>query len=214
MNKKEDLIKYWIDENIVSDKRIIDAFRTINRENFVPEEYKNQAYDDYPLSIGKGQTISQPTTVAIMTFLLEPKENQNILEIGTGSGYQAAILGKIVGKNGKITSIEIIPELAEFAKKNLEKESIENVEVINADGSFGYKKEAPYDRIIITAGTPKIAETLISQLNDNGIIVAPVGLDIYSLVMTKLIKKQKKTVKEEHGIFSFVPLKGKDGFGN
>ncbi|MCK5039465.1 MAG: protein-L-isoaspartate(D-aspartate) O-methyltransferase [Candidatus Aenigmarchaeota archaeon] len=212
MNKKEDLIKYWIDENIVSDKRIIDAFQKINRENFVPEEYKNLAYNDYPLSIGEEQTISQPTTVAIMTSLLEPKEDQKILEIGTGSGYQVAILGKIVGKGGKITSVEIIPKLAEFAKKNLKKENITNVEIINADGSSGYKKGAPYDRILVTAGTPKITETLISQLNDNGIIVAPVGFDIYSLTMTKIIKKGKKRVKEEHGIFSFVPLIGKEGF--
>ncbi|OYT33939.1 MAG: protein-L-isoaspartate O-methyltransferase [Candidatus Aenigmarchaeota archaeon ex4484_52] len=212
-NEKQELIQYWTESGIIAaDENIINAFKTIKRENFVLDEYKEQAYDDYPLPILAGQTISQPTTVAIMTNLLEPKKNQKILEIGSGCGYQAAILGKIVGEDGKIISIEIIAKLAEFARKNLLKENIKNIEVINADGSVGYIRKAPYDRIIITAGIAEITKKLIRQLKNNGIIVAPVGNNIYCLKMTKIIKKQNNLEKKEFGTFSFVPMKGKYGF--
>ncbi|MCK5476470.1 MAG: protein-L-isoaspartate(D-aspartate) O-methyltransferase [Candidatus Aenigmarchaeota archaeon] len=209
---KDQLIQGWIKRKIITDKKIISAFQELNRENFILEEYKDQAYADYPLPILAGQTISQPTTIAIMTSLLEPKEKNKILEIGTGSGYQAAILGKIVGSGGKIISIEIIEELAEFAKANLKKENITNVEIIHGDGSVGYEKQSPYDRIIITAATPKITDELIGQLKDYGLLVAPVGYDIHSLVMTKIIKQKNTITKHEFGSFSFVPLRGIKGF--
>lgn len=188
-------------------KKIIGAFKTVPRENFVLKEYKTQAYEDIALPILAGQTISQPTTVAIMTEALEVKEGQKILEIGTGSGYQAAILSRLVKDQGKIFTTEIIEELVAFAKKNLK--TYKNVKVIHSDGSIGLKQKAPFDRIIVTAACPKIPNELTNQLKKDGILVAPVG----GRFSQKLIKYQKKDNKTEIlGDFIFVPLTGKKGF--
>lgn len=206
------LIDYWKKGKIISNKKVIEAFKKIDRRIFVPEELKEQAYDDIPLPIGFGATISQPTTIAIMTQALELKKGMKVLEIGTGSGYQSAIISSIIGRKGEVISIEIVPELASLAKKNLKKAGITNVEVINADGSKGYEKEAPYDRIIITAASPEIPRHLLKQLKKKGIIVVPVG-ELFSQRMIKM-KKNDKVKIEDLGPFSFVPLKGKKGWGN
>ncbi len=207
---KEALIDYWIKNGIVKNKKLIDAFKKVPREEFVLKEYKDEAYDDNALPIIKGQTISQPTTIMIMLEALELKEGLKVLEIGAGSGYNCALISEIIGKKGISYSVEIIKEVADFARDNIKKLNIKNVQIINADGSEGYKKEAPYDRIIVTAACPKIPEPLIKQLKDDGVLVAPVGK--YSQEMNKVKKKDGKLIMENLGSFVFVELKGKYGF--
>lgn len=207
----EHLIDYWESERIVTNKKIIKAVKAIPRENFIENELLEEAYDDYPLPIPGGQTISQPTTVVIMLEALELEEGQKILEIGTGSGWNAALIAHIVGKKGMVYTTEIVDELIDFAKNNLKKIKLENIKVIHSDGSKGYEKASPYDRIIVTAACPKIPETLIKQLRQDGIIVAPVG-SFFGQKMIKGRKKGKSLITEGLGYFNFVPLKGKYGY--
>ena len=208
---KEQLIKKWISSGTIKDRRVIEAFKKIPREEFIKNKDLDDVYGDYPLPIGEGQTISQPTTVMVMTEALELKESDKVLEIGTGSGYQAAIISNIVGNKGKIISTEIIKDLAEFARNNIEKLKLENVEILCLDGSKGYDKEAPYDRIIITAACPRIPKAIINQLKENGIIIAPVG-NMVEQTMIKGTKKNNKLIEENLGQFMFVPLKGRYGY--
>ena len=210
--EKQLLIDYWRRSGTIKDEKLLEAFREVPRELFIKDGFEEEAYGDYPLPIGMGQTISQPTTVMIMTQALELKEGQKVLEVGAGSGWQAAIIGKIVGEKGKVITTEIIAELAEFARKNINKAKIKNVKVINYDGSQGYKKEAPYDRCIITAACPQIPPPIIEQLKEGGIVVAPVGSLAFGQSMIKLRKKSKELIKENLGSFVFVPLKGKYGY--
>ena len=212
MSQKQKLIDYWISSGIIKDKKVIESFKEIPRGKFMKPEHKKEAYGDYPLSIGEGQTISQPTTVMLMTEAPELKKGHKVLEVGSGSGYQAAIISKIIGDKGRLISTEIIPELAEFAKNNIKKLNIKNVEIINCDGSKGFAKEAPYDRIIVTAASPKIPKPLIKQLKEGGIIIIPVG-DLLEQAMIKGVKNNNKLVEENIGQFMFVPLKGKYGHG-
>ncbi len=211
MLPKEQLIELWISSGTIKDKKVIEAFKQIPRELFIKKEHQGEAYGDYPLSIGEGQTISQPTTVMLMTQALELKEGDKVLEVGAGSGYQAAIISKIIGDNGKLISTEIIKKLAGFAKDNIKKLKLKNIKIINYDGSRGYEKEAPYDGIIITAACPKIPKPLINQLKENGIIAAPVG-DMNEQAMVKGKKKNGKLTEEILGEFMFVPMKGKYGY--
>lgn len=210
--QKQRLIDYWRKTGTITDEKLLKAFNEVPRELFIKDGFEEEAYGDYPLPIGEGQTISQPTTVMLMTQALELKENQKVLEVGAGSGWQAAIIAKIIGKKGKVITTEIIPELAEFAKKNIEKAKIKNVDVINYDGSQGYKKEAPYDRIIITAACPRIPPPIIKQLKIGGIIVAPVGSLVFGQDMLKLRKTKTGITTQSLGSFVFVPLKGKYGY--
>ena len=209
---KQKLIDYWKRSGTIKDEKLLNAFKEVPRELFIKDDFEEEAYGDYPLPIGSGQTISQPTTVMLMTQALELKQGQKVLEVGAGSGWQAAIIGKIIGNKGKVITTEIIPELAEFAKNNIKKAKIKNVEVINYDGSQGYKKEAPYDRCIITAACPKIPPPLINQLKTGGILVAPVGSLVFGQDMVKLRKIKAGIEKESLGSFVFVPLKGKYGY--
>ena len=144
----------------------------IPRHLFIPPPYDRAAYDDNPVPIGKGQTISQPYIVAVMTALLLPKATDNMLEIGAGSGYQAAVLSRLVKR---LTTIERIETVADLARRNLKSIGIENVVVIEGDGTLGYPDNAPYDGIIITAATPEVPRPLLDQLADGGRLVAPVG---------------------------------------
>jgi protein-L-isoaspartate(D-aspartate) O-methyltransferase len=211
VEENERLIEHIRDIGYLKSKKIEDSLRSIKRENFVPDAMKYLAYRDTPLYIGSNQTISQPSTVVAMTEALDVKEGQKILEIGTGSGWQSAILGKLVGEKGTVYTIEIIKELVEFAKENLEKVGIKNVKVLKGDGSKGLKKYAPYDRIVVTAGSPEIPKELTSQLKTNGILVIPVG-NLYLQKMYVIKKLKGKVEKKSIGSFMFVPLTGKHGF--
>lgn len=198
---KEQLIRELIENGVLRTAAVIDAFRAVRRENFVLPQYRKHAYANEPLPIPSGQTISQPLTVAAMTEALAPKSGNAILEVGAGSGYQAAILSEIVGSGGKIITTEIIPELYEFAKKNLK--NYKNVTALNVDGSLGYPGK--YDRIIVTANAPLIPEPLLAQLEDGGRMVIPVGDRMI------LIRKNGKITEEFLGYYSFVPLTGRHG---
>ena len=203
--KKKDLVNYWTQNKIITDKSVLDAFLRVPRENFVLPDYKDQAYDDIALPTKKGQTISQPTTVMIMTQALEVKKEQKILEVGTGSGYQAAILSVLVGDKGKVYTTEILKELYDFAKENLK--DYKNVTVLHKDASKGLDEFAPFDRIIITAAATKMPQKLLQQLKIDGIMLVPLGENKYVQKMLKITKQKDQNKIEDLGNFVFVPLK-------
>ncbi|MCX6697710.1 MAG: protein-L-isoaspartate(D-aspartate) O-methyltransferase [Methanoregula sp.] len=192
----------------VCDSRVLSAMRDVPRHLFIPPPYDRSAYEDCPLPIGNGQTISQPYIVALMTELLKPASSDHVLEIGAGCGYQAAVLSVLVRK---VTTIERIPAVADITRNNLAAYHYDNVELIVGDGTLGYPKNAPYNGIIITASAPDIPSPLIDQLNENGRLVAPVGSrDIQELVV---LEKHKDTItKGRHGGVRFVPLIGEYGW--
>ncbi len=208
--QKINLIQKWINQGF-KNIDVLRTFEQVPRENFVLPEFIDKSYLDIPLPILSGQTISQPSTVVFMLDLLNIKPGQKILEIGVGSGYNAAMLATLVGKSGKVVSAEIIPELYEFAKENLKKTGIENVELILSDkNTLGYKNDAPYDRIIVTAGAPEIPEPLIDQLKEGGILLIPVG-SLMGQEMIRITKIDGKLERENLGLFNFVPLTGQYG---
>ena len=159
------MVDYQIAARDVNDERVLSAMREIPRHLFVPEPYRSAAYQDSPLPIGQGQTISQPYIVAKMTELLAVSPEDTVLEIGTGSGYQAAILGKLARE---VITLERIPEVAEMAMKNLESLGISNVRVVVTDGTEGYPEKAPYNAILVTASTPEVPRPLMDQLAEEG----------------------------------------------
>lgn len=182
--------------------QVFSAMLTVPREEFVLPEYKDVAYSDAALSIGYGQTISQPYTVAFMTNLLELSKDAKVLEIGTGSGYQAAILSQLADK---VFTIERIEPLADSARERLKRLGYSNVEVKAGQGEEGWKEEAPFDAIILTAGVEIVPKILFDQLKEGGVVVAPVGIGP-DKKMTKFIKKKGKISKKQYGIFHFVPF--------
>ncbi|MCK4647323.1 protein-L-isoaspartate(D-aspartate) O-methyltransferase [Candidatus Pacearchaeota archaeon] len=194
--KKEELIKSL--KNQKFPERIIRAFEEVNRSKFVLKREKRFSYEDIALPIGEGQTISQPYTIAFMLALLEVKDKQKILEVGSGSGYVLELLSKL-NPNGKIFGIERIKKLAESSKEKLK--NCKNIKVICGDGSKGFKRNAPYDRILTSAAANKIPQKLIEQLIIWGILVAPV---MGSIIVVKKDRKKNK-VREFPG-FRFVPL--------
>jgi len=204
-----DLIIYLKNSKFLTDERVESALRNIPRHEFVPESELDYAYNNEPLQIMKNQTISQPGVVTRMTEWLDVKDGQKILEIGTGSGWQSALLSYLIGK-GDVYSVERHPELVKFAQENLEKLNIDNAHVILGDGSLGYSTKSPYDRIIITAACSEIPPPLLDQLKENGLIIAPVGDSSQSLV---LLQKTSKGIIEikNHSKYVFVPLHGKFG---
>ncbi|GAQ95758.1 protein-L-isoaspartate(D-aspartate) O-methyltransferase [Thermodesulfovibrio aggregans] len=205
---REWMVETQIIERGIRDKRVIEVMKKVPRHLFVPEDIIDSAYDDRALPIGYGQTISQPYIVALMTELLELKGDEKVLEIGTGSGYQAAILSELAKE---VHTIERIEPLATAAKKRFENLGIQNVKVYIKDGTEGIPEEAPFDRIIITAATPDIPEPLIKQLKEEGIIVAPVG-ERYSQYMLKAIKRDNELERHYLIPVAFVPLIGKYGW--
>jgi len=206
MNKAT-LFKKLQKDKLIKDHKVLKAFQAISREMFVLKDSIDQAYYDGPLRIGYEQTISQPTTVLMMVEALELKKTDKVLEVGSGSGYEAAILSQL---SHQVYSVEIVPELVVFTKKNLTKAKIKNVEVIQWDGGLGYDKQAPYDKIIVSAACDKIPEALIDQLVEGGILIAPVGAT-YPQQMIKGVKHNKKLEKVYMGDYAFVPLTGKFG---
>lgn len=211
MIQKVELIKFWKDNFDFIDIEL-KAFTEVGRENFIPENLKNSAYEDMPLPLLRGKTISQPTTVMLMTHALELQQNDKVLEIGTGSGYQAALIAKIVGPKTKIITTEVIPELVNFSIQNLKKSGIKNVEVLEEDGSKGIPSEAPFDKIIITAACREFPKPLISQLKTGGIIVGPVGNQSEQEMVKGVKDKNGKLELYFLGQFLFTPMYGKYGF--
>ncbi len=206
-NAKETMIKYHLKARGIKDKKVLKAMKEVPREIFIPGNLASRAYNDNPLPIGEGQTISQPYMVAMMTEKLLLTGKEKVLEIGTGSGYQTAIMAHLAGH---VYTIERIPELTEKAEINLQKLDITNVSLFTGDGTCGWKEHAPYDRIIVTAGAPSIPDPLIKQLANNGLLVIPVG-NSYMQVL-KIVKKIKNKIKIENSTGCvFVKLIGKYG---
>lgn len=208
LTEREEMVRWQIEARGVKNPRVLQAMRSVPRHLFVPEPYAREAYQDYPLPIGNDQTISQPYIVAVMTELLSPEKGDLILEIGTGSGYQAAIL---VACGASVISIERIPAVADLAKRNLTRAGIRNVLVLCQDGTLGYAEKAPYNGILITAATPALPEPLLEELADGGRLVAPVGdRDIQEL--TRVTRNKDEYHTERFGAVRFVPLIGMYGW--
>jgi len=189
----------------IRDPGVLEVMARVPREEFVSSADRDAAYGDHPLGIGEGQTISQPYVVARMTELLATHPEHRVLEVGTGSGYQAAVLAELVRE---VFSIERHAALADAARERLERLGYRNVRVIHADASLGYPSEAPYDRILITAATPRIDPALAQQLTADGRIVAPIG----DLDLQELVVRDARGREERHGPVRFVPLRGQAGF--
>lgn len=203
------MVEHQLKRRGIYDTRIINAFLEIPRENFIPEMERANAYEDGPVPIGHGQTISQPYIVALMTQLLDPKRTDQVLEIGAGSGYQSAILSRMV-KN--VTSVEIIASLAKSAQENLDNLGIINVKVIHDDGSALIFKNKKFDKIIVTAAAPEIPAIWIDLLKERGIIVIPEGNSFNQYLNTyQKINGNLKKVGQSVGV-RFVLLRGKEGF--
>jgi protein-L-isoaspartate(D-aspartate) O-methyltransferase len=202
------MVERQIEARGIRNPRVLAAMRDVPRHLFIPPPYDRAAYEDSPLPIGNGQTISQPYIVALMTELLKPEPDDNVLEIGTGCGYQSAILSHLVKK---VTSVERIPAVADLARSNLKALGYSNIEIITTDGTLGYPENAPYDGIIITAATPSVPKPLMDQLAENGRLVAPVGgRDVQELVV---LSNHKGVISHEsHGGVRFVPLIGEHGW--
>jgi protein-L-isoaspartate(D-aspartate) O-methyltransferase len=189
----------------IREPRVLEAMARVPREEFVAPRDRDVAYGDHALAIGEGQTISQPYVVARMTELLVTRPEHRVLEVGTGSGYQAAVLAELVRE---VISVERHASLADAARDRLGRLGYANVRVIRGDASLGYPPEAPYDRILITAATPQLDLALAQQLTADGRIVAPIGdLDVQELVV-----RDARGREERHGAVRFVPLRGQAGF--
>ena len=205
---RESMVKDQLIARGISDKRVLAAFYKVEREKFVPSDLRKDAYGDFPLSIGEGQTISQPYMVALMTQSLELKGCERVLEIGTGSGYQTAILAEL---SEEVYSVERIKSLAQKADSLLKKLGCSKVKIFVSDGTKGWEEFSPYDGILVTAAAKQVPQPLLNQLKDEGILVIPVG-NIYSQEL-KVIRKKKGRVRSttvERCVF--VPLIGKYGW--
>jgi len=205
---REQMIKSQIIHRGLNDPRLLTAFESVPRHLFVPEEYRYAAYDDNPLPIGYSQTISQPYIVALMTNLLELTGKERVLEVGTGSGYQAAILGILAVE---VHTVEFIPELATRADKVLKGLGMDNVHIHIGDGSLGWPDAAPYAGILVAAAAPQMPTSLLEQLEDGGHLVLPVGgkgmqnLEVWKRTGDDFKKRIETAV-------AFVPLRGKEGW--
>jgi protein-L-isoaspartate(D-aspartate) O-methyltransferase len=207
--ERQRLVKNLTREGYIKTESVKQAFLTIPRETFLSDSLKNYAYVDIPLEIGQDQTISAPHMVAIMCESLDIKDGQKILEIGTGSGYHAAIVAQLVGKTGLVYTIERFESLAKKAKENLKQIGCTNVIVEVGDGSCGLPLYQPYDRIYVTCAAPNLPQPLIDQLQDSGKLLVPVGDKFCELTLLEM--KKGKSVIHRLGGCVFVPLIGKYG---
>lgn len=200
---KKDLLESLKEQGF--SKKILKAFSEVKRENFIPVRLKDHAYEDRALPIGRGQTISQPYTIAKMLSLLNLKKSQKVLEAGSGSGYVLALLSEIVGNKGKVFGLELVSELVMKSKESLR--GYDNIKVFNRNASSGLPDKAPFDRILMSAAAKKVPQALLNQLKEGGILVAPVGIQGHeqSLVVMKRKKGKFATIKEIPG-FVFVPF--------
>jgi len=203
-SSNKELVNYLVRNGVLKSQHIIEAFLAIDRKKFVRPGHEFEAYGDYPLPIGEGQTISQPWTVAFMLELLNPQPKEKILDVGFGSGWTTALLAYIVGEEGKVYGIEILPSIFEFGKNNIAKFNFIEKKIVElklGDGSKGWKEYAPFDRILVSAAAKNIPEKLIEQLANNGILVIPDQNGIW-----KITKIEDKLEKEYYPGFLFVPL--------
>ena len=206
--ERKQMIQEQIERRGLHESRLLTAFECVPRHQFVPEDYRYAAYEDGPLPIGFGQTISQPYIVALMTDILKLNGNERVLEVGTGSGYQAAILGLMTEE---VHTIEYIPELATQADKLLKSLGIDNVHVHFGDGSLGLPEFAPYRGILVAAAAPEVPQALLDQLEDSGRLVLPVGargmqiLEIWERHGDEFDNRTETAV-------AFVPLRGEQGW--
>lgn len=204
------MVRTQIEARNIVDPLVLQSMREVPRHFFVPDSIIHEAYQDNPLPISNGQTISQPYIVALMAEAARVIPGDNVLEIGAGCGYAAAVLSRIATK---VVTIEIIPELSDFAQRNLAKAGIDNVEVVTSDGSVGYPQAAPFDVIIVTAAAPTLPPSLVAQLNINGRLIIPVRKDAFSERLMRVTKLSPDEIQEEYlEAVRFVPLRGKEGF--
>lgn len=203
---RRQMIERDIEGRGITDKRVINAMSEIPRERFVPSRYRGSAYADHPIPIGEGQTISQPYVVALMTEVLSLKPADRVLEIGTGSGYQAAVLAEIAAE---VYTIEIRETLAKRSESLLRELEYDNVHVKHADGYFGWEEHAPFDAIIITAAVNHIPPPLIKQLKDGGRLILPLGSTTFFQTLTLATKEGNEMRLVQMGPVAFVPMTGR-----
>jgi len=205
---REKMVRQQIAGRGIHDERVLEAMRSVPRHLFVPEHSRSLAYHDGPLAIGQGQTISQPYIVALMTESLMLKGHQRALEVGTGSGYQAAILSRLVSQ---VYTVERIPELADRAMTLFRQLGYDNIQSRVSNGTLGWPEQAPYEAIIVTAASPDIPEPLTDQLAEGGRLVAPIG-GTWSQALVRVEKKGGRLRRQELTSVAFVPLIGKHGW--
>lgn len=205
--KREKMVKYQIEERGITHTATINAMKRVPRHLFVPPQMIDRAYRDGPLPIGYDQTISQPYIVAYMTSLLEPEETDKVLEIGTGSGYQSAVLAEIVDS---VYTIEIVDELARLVDDKFNELEIYNVKVKGGDGYFGWPEHAPFDKIIVTAAAEEIPQALIDQLKDEGKMIIPIGPEFKVQYLVLVEKRDGKIKKYNLLPVRFVPFTRND----
>ena len=204
----QSMVSFIRQTGLLTSKEVESAMLAVDRALFMPEGAP--AYEDRAYPVMSGQTISAPGVVAFMLEKMDIRQGMKILEIGTGTGYNCALLSRLAGPEGKVVSVEVLPELHELAKKNLSKIGFpKNLELVLGDGSAGYPKEAPYERIIVTAGMPELNQELLSQLKPDGKIIAPVGGEHFQDLV--LFDRKSGEYKRILPVV-FVPLRGKKGF--
>ena len=206
--QRDEMVRTQIAARGVKDSAVLDSLRNVPRHQFVPLEYLDEAYADHPLPIGYGQTISQPYIVGLMTEALNPKAGQRVLEIGTGSGYQAAVLAEL---GLDVYTVEIIPELAERAEQTLHNTGYDQVHVRQADGYFGWEEHAPYDAIIVTAAPDHLPQPLVGQLVEGGRLVIPIGPAGSYQTLWLFERREGNLEASNLGDVSFVPFTGTGG---
>jgi len=203
--RRQEMVEKDIKTRGIKDERVLSAMLKVQRHLFVDEKQRSKAYNDHPLPIGEGQTISQPFVVALMTEAVGLKGTERVLEIGTGSGYQAAILSEIVKE---VFSIEIKQGLYEMAKERLQKLGYRNITVKHGDGYYGWEANAPFDVIMVTASANHIPPPLLAQLKEGGRLIIPLGSTVFYQNLTLVTKEKGKHTIKELGAVAFVPMTG------
>ena len=208
--ERREMVKRQIEARGIRDVRVLDAMLRIPREQFIPERSRDLSYEDDPVEIGFGQTISQPYMTALMSECLELTGTESVLEVGAGCGYHAAVLGALAAR---VISLEIVPELAAVAESNLAKTELgANIVIVCADGSRGWPEGAPYDAISVAAAAPEVPGSLLDQLKDPGVLVIPAGSS-WEQELKVITKRQGRMESRTATRCRFVPLRGSEGWG-